>query len=109
MPSRVFPSSHTATAAGLAIGLASALRGRWLFATFAVLVAGQHMISGYHFLSDTCFGALVGCVFAGCCLHPRLLDDRFTRYREQQAKTAAPDSSSGGILVDAPVTKSRAA
>jgi membrane-associated phospholipid phosphatase len=104
-----FPSSHTATAAGLAIGLAWLYpRGRWLFATFAGLVAGQRMISGYHFLSDTCFGAAVGCVFAGCCLHPRLLGTRFTRW-EQQAKTASPDSTGGSKLADSPIAISRAA
>lgn len=51
-----------------------------MFAVFAGLVAGQRMISGYHFLSDTLFGAVVGCLFGGICIHPRLLGTRFTRW-----------------------------
>lgn len=63
-----FPSAHTATAVGLAVGLAWLYpRGRWLFATFAVLVACQRMQSGAHFLSDTLFGAALGCMVAAVC------------------------------------------
>jgi membrane-associated phospholipid phosphatase len=81
-----FPSSHTATAAGLAIGLAWLYpRGRWLFAFLVCLVAGQRMTSGYHFLSDTLFGAAVGFFCAGCCLHPRFLGTRFSRWERGAA------------------------
>lgn len=53
-----FPSAHTATAAGLAIGLATLYpQGRWLFAGFAVLAGLQRIVGGAHFLSDTLVGA----------------------------------------------------
>ena len=96
-----FPSAHTATATGLAIGLAWLYpRATWLFAALACLVVGQRMISGYHFLSDTLFGAAVGCIFAGCCLHPRLLGTRFSRW-EQAAQKTAPSSQPGQQMPDA--------
>jgi membrane-associated phospholipid phosphatase len=61
-----FPSSHTATAVGLAIALAWIYpRGRWLFAMFAVLVALQRIESGAHFVSDTLWGAAVGIAVGG--------------------------------------------
>lgn len=56
-----FPSAHTATAVGLAMGLAWLYpRGRRLFAILAILVACQRITSGAHFLSDTLAGASVG-------------------------------------------------
>lgn len=56
-----FPSSHVATAVGLAVGLSWLYpRGRWLFVFFALLAAGQRIESGAHFVSDTCFGATIG-------------------------------------------------
>jgi membrane-associated phospholipid phosphatase len=56
-----FPSAHTATAAGLAVALATLYpRGRWLFATFAVLAGCQRIESGAHFPSDALWGAAVG-------------------------------------------------
>lgn len=56
-----FPSSHTATTAGLAVGLAWLYpRGRWWFAILASLVALQRIETGAHFLSDTLWGAAFG-------------------------------------------------
>ncbi len=73
-----FPSAHAATAAGLAIGLTWLYpRGRWLFATFAVLVACQRIQSGAHFLSDTLFGAALGCLVATVCIEHLRCFDRF--------------------------------
>ncbi len=58
-----FPSAHTA----LAFGFAAALiwlypQGRYLFATIAVLVGSQRIISGAHFPSDVLVGAATGCL-----------------------------------------------
>jgi len=65
-----FPSGHTATAVGLAIGLASLYpHGRWLFASFAVLTALQRIVSGAHFVSDTFVGAAVAFFVAALVAH----------------------------------------
>ena len=73
-----FPSAHTATAVGLAIGLSWMYpRGRWLFAVFAALVACQRMQSCAHYLSDTLFGVAVGCLVATVCIEYVKWFDRF--------------------------------
>ena len=60
-----FPSAHTATATGLAIGLSILYpRGRWLFAAFAVLAALQRMETQAHFASDVFAGAALACLIA---------------------------------------------
>lgn len=67
-----FPSSHVATAAGLAAGLSWLYpQGRWLFVCFAALVAVQRWQCGAHFASDALAGAALGCWVAGFCLAPR--------------------------------------
>jgi membrane-associated phospholipid phosphatase len=66
-----FPSGHAATAVGLAVVLSLYYpRGRWLFATFAVLACVQRLQENAHFLSDTLAGAAVGCLIAGLCCDP---------------------------------------
>jgi len=56
-----FPSAHTATAAGLAVGLTMLYpRGRWLFAALAVGVGVQRIMVAAHFPSDVFVGAVVG-------------------------------------------------
>ena len=63
------PSGHTAAAAGLAVMLAWRFpHARWLFALFVVLAALQRIVSGAHFVSDTFWGAAVGCVFGAFCI-----------------------------------------
>ena len=63
-----FPSAHTATAVGLAITLSTLYpRGRWLFATCAVLAAVQRIESQAHFLSDVLAGAAVACLVGAVC------------------------------------------
>jgi membrane-associated phospholipid phosphatase len=63
-----FPSAHSATAAGLAIGLAVICpRGRWLFAALAAMTALQRLEVGAHFLSDVLAGAAIGCLVGGLC------------------------------------------
>jgi len=60
-----FPSGHSATAAGLAVGLALLYpRGRWLFALFAALACWQRIDAQAHFLSDCLAGAAIGCFIA---------------------------------------------
>lgn len=66
---RSLPSSHSATAVGLAVALAWCFpRGRWLFAGLAALVTVQRVEIRAHFPSDVLFGAAVGWVFAQICL-----------------------------------------
>jgi membrane-associated phospholipid phosphatase len=68
-----FLSSHAAVAAGLAVGLAWLYpRGRWLWLLFASLAGMQRLIAGAHFSSDVLWGAGLGALWAGACLHPRL-------------------------------------
>ena len=56
-----FPSAHTATATGLACGLAFFYpRGKWLFVVLAILTALQRMHACEHYLSDVLAGAAVG-------------------------------------------------
>src|SRR6478752_2084390 len=65
-----FPSSHTATAAGLAIVLACFYpRGRWLFPAMAGLAGAQRVLEHSHFLSDVFWGAAIGCIFAPLCVY----------------------------------------
>ena len=75
-----FPSGHTATAVGLAFGLAWLYpRGRWLFAFFAVLAAAQRVQSSAHFVSDTLAAAAIGCLTAGLVLREHGLGHWFAR------------------------------
>ncbi len=64
-----FPSSHSAVAAGLTVGLGWLYpRGKWLFICLAALALGQRMVVGAHFLSDVLWGAGLGALLAGACL-----------------------------------------
>ena len=90
-----FPSAHTATAVGLAVGLIWIYpRGRWLFVTLAMMVACQRVESGYHYLSDTVIGAGIGLFVAMACLNDRRLAAWFgqleSHLRSRQARS--PDS-----------------
>jgi membrane-associated phospholipid phosphatase len=56
-----FPSAHTATATGLACGLAFFYpRGKWLFLVLAILTGLQRLHACEHYLSDVLAGAAVG-------------------------------------------------
>jgi membrane-associated phospholipid phosphatase len=75
-----FPSSHMATAAGLAIVLACFYpRGRWLFPALAALAGCQRVIDQSHFASDVFWGAAVGCIFAPLCVYGSRLSQTFDR------------------------------
>ena len=68
------PSSHVATAVGLAVGLSWLYpKGRWLFGTLAALVALQRIEAGAHFVSDTFWGAAVGVAVSGIAIRLRSL------------------------------------
>lgn len=63
-----FPSAHTATAAGLAVGLSTVFpRGRYLFAVLAVMVGMQRLMVQAHFLSDVFVGGGVGIAVGTLC------------------------------------------
>jgi membrane-associated phospholipid phosphatase len=84
-----FPSAHTATAFGLAAGLAWLYpRGRWLFFTFAVLVGCQRIQSGMHYLSDVLAGAALGSLIALAFYKCGLLPGWMDRLEDYLRKTA---------------------
>lgn len=75
------PSAHAATAAGLAVALGWRYpRGRWLFACFAGLAALQRVVIGAHFVSDTFWGAAIGCLLASLCIYGRWPGGMFDRW-----------------------------
>ena len=60
-----FPSAHTATAFGLAAGLAWMFpRCKYTFFVFASIAAFQRIVYGAHWASDVFFGAAIGLVAA---------------------------------------------
>jgi len=73
-----FPSGHSATAAGFAMGLAC-LYPRWipLWASLAILACSQRSFSSSHYLSDILIGAALGIIVAATMLNPRLPLGRF--------------------------------
>ena len=74
-----FPSGHTATACGLAIGLSWLWpEGRVVFWTLAVLVAAQRVVGGAHFLSDVLAAAALSCFVGAALLSPRLAGRTFS-------------------------------
>ena len=67
--SQSFPSSHTATAVGLAVILSDFYpRGRWYFTFLAILVGLQRVQVSAHFPSDVFGGAIVGWLIGSMCL-----------------------------------------
>jgi membrane-associated phospholipid phosphatase len=77
------PSGHTATAVGLALGLAWLYpHGRWLFFFLAALAGFQRIFANMHYLSDVLAGAALGCLVAGMFLDRRLLGRVFTRLEQ---------------------------
>ena len=75
-----FPSGHTATAMGLAIGLCWAYpRGKWLFLTFAGLAGVQRMAADAHYASDVLAATSLACLWCGACCDLRGLGRWFER------------------------------
>jgi len=85
-----FPSAHAATAAGLAVGLATLYpRGRWLFAICAVLASLQRIEAEAHFLSDVLCGAAIGCLIGAA-----------TGYYLAPGREPGPTSGAGGLELE---------
>lgn len=79
-----FPSGHTATAVGLAIGLSTKYpQGKWFFYAMAFLASLQRIESNAHFLSDCLAGAAIGC-FAGAVVLGNGVIGRFLRDLEHK-------------------------
>ncbi len=79
-----FPSAHTATAVGLAAALIWLYpQGRLLFTLLAVLVGCQRIVSGAHFPSDVCAGAVAGCLAATFLLYVGRLPVWFERWESR--------------------------
>jgi len=75
-----FPSGHTATACGLAVGLSRSYpQARWLFYCLAALAAAQRLNARAHYLSDVLAGAAIGLCAAGLLLDSRWLGGWFDR------------------------------
>ena len=73
-----FPSAHTATAAGLAVGLSWRYpQGRPFFVLMALLSACQRVEMGSHYVTDTLVGAALGSAFALACVAKGTWFDRF--------------------------------
>lgn len=86
-----FPSAHTATAVGLALGLTALYpRGGKLFGLLAALVAVQRAAGDMHYMSDTLFAAGIA-MLTGLLLYrwPPLMR-RFERF-EADAESADAD------------------
>jgi membrane-associated phospholipid phosphatase len=106
-----FPSSHMATAAGLAIALTCLYpRGRWLFPALAALAGMQRVLSQAHFASDVLWGAAVGCIFAPLCMYgsalARTFDSLERQWMARSIATARPPRHHYGA---APASRSHAA
>ena len=86
-----FPSGHTATAVGFAIGLAFLYpQGRWVFALLAVFAGLQRILAQAHYPSDTLAGAAVACILAGSCVDRKLVGRWFDRFERPGSSNAEP-------------------
>jgi undecaprenyl-diphosphatase len=82
-----FPSSHAATAAGLAVVLIWMYpHGRRLFALLAVLACLQRLSAGAHFPSDVLLGAAIGVACGAQCVGSGRLARHFDRWESAWSK-----------------------
>ncbi|MDY0167857.1 MAG: phosphatase PAP2 family protein [Thermoguttaceae bacterium] len=106
--SQSFPSAHTATAVGFAVALAWLYpRGRWVFATLAILVACQRMQSRSHYLSDVLVGAAIGLIVAWTCLGSGWVArqmDRLESRLKMTGKRSSDPSSGSAVPTERPGT-----
>lgn len=85
-----FPSGHTTTAVGLAIGLAWLYpRGRWMFYAFALIAASQRWANRDHFVSDSAAGAAVATCVAAFVLGGSALERWFDRFEQDGERGAS--------------------
>ena len=83
-----FPSGHTATAVGLALGLAALYpRGRVLFLSLAVLVGCQRVVNDMHYVADVLAAAIVAIWTTTALFRSRTITERFERF-EAKGRTA---------------------
>ncbi|MDC3224468.1 phosphatase PAP2 family protein [Mariniblastus sp.] len=81
-----FPSAHTATAWGLAIGLAWLFpRGRWLFFSLALLASIQRITSMSHWPSDVCWGAAIAFLMAGAVTQNWGIGHQLSKFETKKA------------------------
>ncbi|MEK6250050.1 MAG: phosphatase PAP2 family protein [Planctomycetales bacterium] len=93
---RSTPSAHTAAVVALAIALSWLYpRGRWLFATLAVLGGLQRVSSSSHFLSDVFWGAAVGWFIAQGVISGWLTGPRLLRWENRKRALACQSSGLG--------------
>ncbi|MEX2113082.1 MAG: phosphatase PAP2 family protein [Pirellulales bacterium] len=98
-----FPSSHAATAAGLAIALACLYpRGRWLFPLMAGLAGLQRVLAEAHFLSDVLWGSAVGCIFAPLCVYGGRISKAFDRLEQRLSARQSYDAAAPASRMLAP-------
>ncbi len=84
-----FPSAHTATAVGLALGLSRFYpNGRWLFALFAALAAFQRIFEYAHFVSDVVFGATIAFCLGSFLALPRSFASQWLQPNDNIANSA---------------------
>ena len=85
-----FPSAHTATATGLAIGLTWLYpHGKHWFMVLALLATFQRIVSQAHHPSDTFFGAAIACLTCSCFFSIGPLSRWFDHWEQSSSKTDA--------------------
>lgn len=90
-----FPSGHSATAVGLALGLSIFYpKATWWFLILALMAMVQRIESRAHYLSDTLAGAAVACLAVALLLHSAWLERRLRKWETlpsdaSEASTAA--------------------
>jgi membrane-associated phospholipid phosphatase len=88
-----FPSGHTATAVGLAIGLSWLYpSGRSIFFSLAILVGLQRISSGAHWPSDVFFGAGLAIGVAGWLFTSQRWNRLFERWEHRSEPLETPDA-----------------
>jgi membrane-associated phospholipid phosphatase len=81
------PSGHSATAVGLAIGLAFLYpRGRWLFFAFAAIASSQRWANRDHFVSDSLAGAALACLIAAVVLGKSPIERWLSEFEAAEVK-----------------------
>ena len=104
-PVQSFPSGHTATAVGLAIGLAWRYpQATWLFISMAVLTAAERVMHRAHYVSDTLLSTSIAMLISGGFVRPTItgwiFDGIEERLKVSQQRREQP-STSGAFATEA--------
>ena len=84
-----FPSGHTATAVGLALGLSALYpRGRVLFLSLAALVGCQRVVNDMHYASDVLAAAIVAFWATTAMFRSRTIAGWFERFEAKERPAA---------------------